>query len=68
MKWAVRMCLIADSLPVFGLKNLVSGFVISVKFLGLKFVRYIAGIGSFAEPVFSRRYLDLWVTTGGGLD
>ena len=36
--------LIQDILPVFGLKNLVSSIVISVKNLGLKFLPYIAVI------------------------
>jgi hypothetical protein len=38
-----------DNLPVFGLKNLVSGFVISVKILRLKLVRYIADIHGYTN-------------------
>jgi hypothetical protein len=36
-----------DILPVYGLLIFVSGIVISVKILGLKFVPYIADIAGF---------------------
>jgi hypothetical protein len=44
-----------DNLPVFGLKNLVSGFVISVKILRLKLVRYIADIAGFGFVDFKTK-------------
>jgi len=44
--------LIADTYPVSGLQYCLTEVVISVKILGLKFLRYIAGIRSLGRVRF----------------
>jgi hypothetical protein len=48
---------ITDILPVYGLLIFVSGIVISVKILGLKFVPYIADTCNRESLRVCRRYL-----------